>query len=679
MNRLVTTLGMSWQIVPELYGFTNPDNYDFFHGNTEAGELRQQHRIEPVDELWVITVAAQRDLDKLRAWAEQWRVRLRLLICEGITEFANQHEIETMRSFIYRTVLNARGETAGKVYLSLTGGRKTMSADMQEAGNLFGCDAMLHIVDFNQPKEIRDQTNSDTLLGEPGTWASYYMPVLVSGPIEASMVIAAGDKRLTEKDYPLPWQTSEFYCENGALAQEIARRKQQSSQLYANFYQRLGGDTDNNERNIFRKLYFLHPDIVSALKNVHPDADMLRQLPKADLHTHLGGVLSAQEIIDTALAEKPDPERETLNAVTRGDLAMLQALRKQLFDSKGKEGFTAFHSRFLAFIAAFKDKPSLFDELIFGKCIRSEQFRAIGIEPYQELGDFQGSSLLQTKTALTAAVRAYAENLKADNVRYVEIRCSPYKYTRMKLSESEVVNSIIDILDGYRESFDYRLIIIIGRQAETSQLLRSIASTLELMETDDRFKQKLAGIDLAGSEGARKPSELRAYFMPFLQQCLRITIHAGETESAENIWEAVYHLSADRIGHGLKLTEHPELLKRFVDKHIGIEMCPSSNDQIVGFRVGFRNEPYPLKDYMNAGLKVSLNTDNAGISRTTLSNEFLKAAELCGGLSLWECLVLIRNSLITAFIDAKTQKQLLNTFENDIHDWCLANKNALLS
>jgi adenosine deaminase len=167
--------------------------------------------------------------------------------------------------------------------------------------------------------------------------------------------------------------------------------------------------------------------------------------------------------------------------------------------------------------------------------------------------------------------------------------------------------------------------------------------------------------------------------MPFLQQCLRITIHAGETESAENIWEAVYHLSADRIGHGLKLTEHPELLKRFVDKHIGIEMCPSSNDQIVGFRVGFRNEPYPLKDYMNAGLKVSLNTDNAGISRTTLSNEFLKAAELCGGLSLWECLVLIRNSLITAFIDAKTQKQLLNTFENDIHDWCLANKNALLS
>jgi adenosine deaminase len=675
MNRLVTTLGMSWQIVPELYGFTNPNNYDFFHGNAEAGELRQQHRIESVDELWVITVAAQRDLDKLRAWAEQWHVRLHLLICEGINEFANQREIETMRSFIYRTVLNARGETAVKVYLSLTGGRKTMSADMQEAGNLFGCDAMLHIVDLNLPKEIRDQINTDTLLGSPGAWATHYMPVLVSGPIEASMVIAAGDKRLAKEDYPLLRQANDRYCEDGALAQEIVRRKQQSSQLYANFYQRLGGNTDNNERNIFRKLYFLHPDVVSALKNVHPDADMLRQLPKADLHTHLGGVLSAQEIIDTARAENPALEAEVLAAVACGDLAKLQALRKCLFDNKEEKNFTAFYPRFLAFIAAFADKPHLFDQLVSGEFADSGNYHGIGIEQYQKLGDFQGSSLLQTKATLAAAVHAYAEKLKDDNVRYVEIRCSPYKYTRMSLSESEVVNSIMDVLDGYREYFDYRLIIIIGRQAKIHQLLRSIASTLELMETNIRFRQKLAGIDLAGSEGARKPSELRAYFMPFLQQCLRITIHAGETESAENIWEAVYHLSADRIGHGLKLIEHSELLERFVDKHIGIEMCPSSNDQIVGFR----NEPYPLKDYMNAGLKVSLNTDNVGISRTTLSNEFMKAAELCGGLSLWECLVLIRNSLITAFIDTKTQKHLLNTFENDIHDWCLANKNALLS
>jgi adenosine deaminase len=123
MNLLVTTLGMSWQIVPELFGFTNPDDYDFFTGNAEAEKLRQEYRIEPVDAIWVITVAAQNDLDKLRAWAKHWHVKLRVLICQGIGEFTSQDEILTMRSFIYRVVLKARGKTKNKVYLSLTGGR----------------------------------------------------------------------------------------------------------------------------------------------------------------------------------------------------------------------------------------------------------------------------------------------------------------------------------------------------------------------------------------------------------------------------------------------------------------------------------------------------------------------------------------------------------------------------
>lgn len=82
---------------------------------------------------------------------------------------------------------------------------------------------------------------------------------------------------------------------------------------------------------------------------------------------------------------------------------------------------------------------------------------------------------------------------------------------------------------------------------------------------------------------------------------INITIHAGETESVDSIWQAVYHLSAERIGHGLRLNDKPELVKSFLDKNIGIEMCPSSNDQIVGF---FRNEAlsYPLKSYMEQGL-----------------------------------------------------------------------------
>jgi adenosine deaminase len=124
-----------------------------------------------------------------------------------------------------------------------------------------------------------------------------------------------------------------------------------------------------------------------------------------------------------------------------------------------------------------------------------------------------------------------------------------------------------------------------------------------------------------------------------------------------------YGLSADRIGHGLKLLDKQELLKRFIDKNIGVEMCPSSNHQIVGYR----DKEYPLKEYLKRGLKVSVNTDNCGISRTTLSNEFMTAAELCGSLSQWDCLVLIRNSLSMMFADHETKQSLLRSFEDEIY------------
>ena len=150
--------------------------------------------------------------------------------------------------------------------------------------------------------------------------------------------------------------------------------------------------------------------------------------------------------------------------------------------------------------------------------------------------------------------------------------------------------------------------------------------------------------------------------MPLLKRCARVTIHAGETDTVDSIWEAVYYLNTDRIGHGLKLLDNKELFERFVDKKIGIEMCPSSNYQIIGYERG----EYPLLNYIHEGLRVSINTDDCGISLTNLSNEFIKAAEMCPGLTLWDCVVLIRNSLCIAFCDEKTREKLMHLYEDEM-------------
>ena len=136
----------------------------------------------------------------------------------------------------------------------------------------------------------------------------------------------------------------------------------------------------------------------------------------------------------------------------------------------------------------------------------------------------------------------------------------------------------------------------------------------------------------------------------------------------ESIWQAVYHLNAERIGHGLTLRDRPDLMNKFLERGIGIEMCPSSNAQIVGFQDNYLPDTglqeYPLKKYLDAELLVSVNTDDPGISRTSATNELHKAARLTkGGLSKWEILQLLCNAFRTAFYPYKQKKALIRRVE----------------
>ncbi len=644
MNLLITTLGTSWQIVPELFSVTNPHDYDFFCGSDYARQFREENAMQSVDEVWVITTEGQRDLAKLERWAEKWNCALRVFICKGVDNFVNEGEIIKMRSLIYRVVLHG-SEAASTIYLSLSGGRKTMSADMQEAGNLFGCDAMLHVVDI-QP--VPNDIKNDALLDVPRSdFCGYYIPLLVNKKINANLIVAGDIERITSEKYPLLFDSNErvnVMEENCELEKEIQRRKEHSSQVYTNFYKRIS-DSGSYKRDLFRKLYFLHPDILQELAHYRLGVDgerdfrIVKRLPKAELHSHLGGVLSPAEIIGVAKTEE-NYRVERGNARSEKFLANIQR------------------------ILSFEDNPDGLEKEIFGIYDTEERFCSIGIDEYQRLGDFQGSALLQTKNTISKAVELYAQNLIEHNVKYVEIRCSPYKYTELGLTTSEVVACMTEALKQFSGKLEYRFIYIIGRQASKEQIEESIGIIVELFDKNPEIRERLVGIDLAGNEGATKPSELRDSFMPLLERCIKITIHAGETESVDSIWEAVYHLSADRIGHGLKLLDKPELLGRFIDKNIGVEMCPCSNYQIVGFNQSDRK--YPLKQYLERGLKVTVNTDDQGISKTNLTGDFIKAAQLCPDLTLWDCIVLIRNSLSVAFCDSVTKNRLMHEFEDEI-------------
>lgn len=694
MNILVSTFGISWQIVPELFGFTNPNDYDFFCKNEEAKKLHDRYAIEAIDELWIITTEINESsdaLDNLKNWAKNININLKQVECKGVKELTSNREIYLMRSCIYATVYEAAKKTkTGNLYLSLAGGRKTMSADMQDAGYLFGCKAMLHIIDVFPDKDTQDVFIADKTLSNYKKYSNFFLPIIINSGTSQNCILE--NIQINNNLISFKKNKCEFN-DNGDFANRVQNMKDNSSYLFSNYTTSM--DT-TNERRIFYRLNFLHPNKIQKLKekilgtNKEKDLALLKKLPKAELHSHLGGVLSASEIIEVALSEiekrqffdNKSFKSKIEKLVSNNNLPELKKEKEKLFELKEKckeTNFENFYNHLICFISAFKKRVDLFDELIFDKYIYPDNFYAIGLEEYQKLGDFQGSSLLQTKQTISKAVELYAKNLLQDNVLYVEIRCSPYKYTNLGLTAKEVLQIIIEVLDKIcKDKLEYRFIMIVGRNTNEEQAKLSIEKIIELNKA---FPDKIVGVDLAGTEKDNPPERLRNAFLPLLKDCLSVTIHAGETESVESIWEAVYHLNAERIGHGLKLNDKPKLRNSFLNKNIGVEMCPSSNDQIVGFS---KNKPYPLKSYMSEGLKVTVNTDDCGISRTFLSNEFLKAAELSlffnkekniyEGLSLWDCVVLIRNSLSIAFAPIKTKKDLMIKFENKIFELCQGEK-----
>ncbi len=689
---LVTTLGTSWAIVPELIGFTNLTEYELYKNHPKLKDIMQyaeDNNINNVREIWIITTDSketQNSVEKIEQWRKNINVPLtiRPFFAENINDLSNIEECKKMGSLIYKIIAAAKKkakEKSSKLYLSLAGGRKTMSADMQQAAYFFGCDALLHVVSNGMipNNDMTKPLNSNT--------AEKIVPIIISGEIKESYITQLNDVK-NEINKNIIDITIQRHSTSLNFYDDMQNFKKEAGSLMFNYHSSI---LEQPKTGNFRLLYLFPPETINRLqsekiakhpKNKDKDIEWIRKLPKTELHCHFGGILTPEDMIDAAdsvISDSCNIENENFNtflkevefAVSNNNIEKLKELipnPKQLryMFKDIKQPFTAAY-----FINKFKNNINLLYEYIYSDSIKtSGNWSAKGIEYYEKLGDLQGSGLMQSESAVRTACRILSKKCEDDNIKYLELRCSPENYTQGGLSSEDVVNIIIDELKKDKNCH-YSIIFTASRHGEMERVKKHIELAQIMLKTNKEFKNWFAGFDLAGAEASKSPEEFREVFLPLMEQCLNITIHAGEGESVENIWKAVYHLNADRIGHGLTLKDKPELMNRFIDRKIAVEMCPSSNYQIVGFKdynLNNKNDNiYPLKEYLEKGIYVTINTDDPGISLTNLTQEYYKAASMTkGGLSKWDILKIIRNGFRSAFLPFNKRRELLINAEKEI-------------
>ncbi|HEY7681675.1 MAG TPA: adenosine deaminase [Gemmatimonadales bacterium] len=329
-----------------------------------------------------------------------------------------------------------------------------------------------------------------------------------------------------------------------------------------------------------------------------PEREQFLRLPKAELHVHLDGSLRPRTLLELARdagVELPGHDPETIRRAFRVD------------DARNLEEYLR---RFTLTVA-----------------------------------------VLQTPAALERVAREMVADAAADGVRYLEVRYCPALSRELGLSLDQVIAAIgRGLRDGQGHSgIRAGLIVCTLRHFDPSL-------SVELAEAAVRGRAMgVVGFDIAGDEAAYRAGPHREAFAVAARGHLGITVHAGEAAGAESVAEAIFECRANRIGHGTRLIEDRALQEYVRDREIPIEINLTSNVQT---RVVSDVAAHPLRQYLDAGLRVTLCSDNWLMSDVTLSGEYALAA---GALRVTpaETAALVQNGFRAAFLARPDREVLL--------------------
>jgi len=334
--------------------------------------------------------------------------------------------------------------------------------------------------------------------------------------------------------------------------------------------------------------------------------DVLRRLPKAELHCHLDGSLRPKTVLELAGEQGVELPTKHLGELTR----LLQA---------GKR------TRDLG------DYLKIFDLTL---------------------------SVMQEKDALYRVACELVEDCAAENVRHLEVRYSPILHRHKKLSFEDIVDPVIAGLRdaGVRHNMSTG-VIICG--------IRSMGPKVSMALAELAVAYKGRGVlafDLAGQEKDYPAKAHREAFQLILENNINSTVHGGEAFGAPSIAQALHYCGAHRIGHGTRLIEDPDLLRYVRDHRVPLEMCLSSNIQT---RAVPSAKDHPAGDYFRQGLRVTLNTDNRLMSATTSSEEIALAARAFR-FSPYEIKRIILNGFKSAFMPYPQKARMLREVNLEI-------------
>ncbi|WP_411101650.1 adenosine deaminase [Streptomyces sp. cmx-4-9] len=254
-----------------------------------------------------------------------------------------------------------------------------------------------------------------------------------------------------------------------------------------------------------------------------------------------------------------------------------------------------------------------------------------------------------------------ARDMARQNIRYAELTVTPYSSTRRGIDENAFMAAIEDARKAAESEFGVILRWCFDIPGEAG--LEAAEETTRLAV--ELRPEGLVSFGLGGPEiGVPRP-QFKPYFDRARAAGLHSVPHAGETTGPETVWDSIRELGAERIGHGTSSPQDPELLAYLAEHRIALEVCPTSN---IATRAVADLDLHPLKEMYDAGVLVTINSDDPPMFGSDLNNEYAVAARL---LDLDELGLarLAKNAVEASFLDDTGKARLAAEIDAYTAEW----------
>jgi len=349
--------------------------------------------------------------------------------------------------------------------------------------------------------------------------------------------------------------------------------------------------------------------------------DIAHRLPKAELHLHLEGT-----VLPATLSELS--RRHPTLLTTEGSRYTPSPASGDFLDEAAVQALYQYED-FTGFLMAFK--------AVTERMRTPEDYELVTYRMMQQLG---AQNVLHAEVYVSVGVVHWRGQQFAPLFAGME--------RGRKAGERDFGVHVFWIFDAVRHF-----------GVEECARVAELAAKIHAEQLAAEGASSIIGIGIGGDERKAAPSLFTEIFGQAAARGLRLTVHGGETMGPESIWGAINLMSRDpgggRIGHGLSVMKDEELVHVLAERQIPIEVCMTSNVRTWSCD---RIEHHPVKEMFDAGLMVTLNTDDPAMFGTTLTREYRLAKEVFG-FTDEQLRELARNSFEASFLPAEKKLEML--------------------